>query len=65
MRKEKKKQLIFCQLFSFPIKVMLKFSLIRFLTSAIRALVSIFFLLINDLRAQFKVQLTIYQLIFG
>ena len=40
---------------------MLKFSLIRFLTSAIRALVSIFFLLINALRAHFKVQLTVYQ----
>ena len=39
--KKKKKQLMFWQLFSFPIKVMSKLSLIRFLTSILRALVSI------------------------
>ena len=44
--KRKKKQLIFWQFFSFPIKVMSKLSLIRFLTSALRALVSISLILL-------------------
>ena len=41
-KKKKKKQLMFLQLFSFPIKVKLKLSLTGFLTSILRALVSIF-----------------------
>ena len=40
--KKKKKQLIFWQFFSFSVKVMSKFSLIKFLTSALKALVNIF-----------------------
>ena len=39
--KRKKKQLMFCQFFSFSIKVMSKRSLTEFLTSVLRALVSI------------------------
>ena len=40
-KRKKKKQLIFWQFFSFPIKVMSKLSLIGFLTSTLRALISI------------------------
>ena len=43
---EKKKQLMFWQFFSFPIKVISKLSLNRFLTSALRALVSISLILL-------------------
>ena len=47
MEKLKKKQLIFWQFFSFPIKVISKLSLTGFLTSALKALVSMTLVIIT------------------
>ena len=47
---KRKKKLMFWQLFSFPIKVMLKLSLIGFLINTLRALVNIFLKSMADIR---------------